>query len=320
MAFDLDSELVPWTTRVPKLDLNDVATVRETERQVLSEFPPYEPGRQLSVTDISVPGPRNAPDVPVRIYAPTDRGEVLPALLYLHAGGYAFGSLATVHHSARAIADRLDVVVVNVEHRLAPEDPYPAALDDCYAVLEWSAGSTAVEHGIDAERIGVLGESSGGGLATALALLSRERGGPRLTAQFLDAPTVDDRLNTHSMRTIADATTWQSVNSPIAWSYYLAGVGGQGGADVPFLAAPARAEVPELAGLPPAWVAAYEVDPTRDEVLNYARRLTEAGVPTELHLYSGAFHIAHILPGTKIGTRMNADKFEAIRRMLRTEQ
>jgi acetyl esterase/lipase len=148
-------------------------------------------------------------------------------------------------------------------------------LEDVYAVLEW-AGGKAGEYGIDPDRLGVLGESSGGGLAAALSLLARDRQAPRLIAQFLDAPTINDRLNTPSMTTLSDTPLWQSVNSPYSWRYYLQGTAEPGSADVPIYAAPARATVEDLAGLPPAFVTAYQIDPTRDEGLDYARLLIQA--------------------------------------------
>jgi acetyl esterase len=225
------------------------------------------------------------------------------------------GGLPLADSTARMLVDRAGVAVVAVDYRLAPEHPYPAALDDSYAVLQWAAGNRP-EYGIDAERLGVLGESAGGGLAAALTLLARDRSGPHLTAQFLDAPTIDDRLDTPSM-TLFDTPAWQSVNSPHSWRYYLQGTAEPGGADVPIYAAPARATVEELSGLPPAYVTAYQVDPTRDEGLDYARRLILAGVPTEVHHYAAAFHVAHVIPGTTIGARMTADRIDAIRRMMR---
>jgi acetyl esterase/lipase len=118
------------------------------------------------------------------------------------------------------------------------------------------------------------------------------------------------------MTTLSDTPAWQSVNSPYSWRYYLQGTAEPGGTEVPVYAAPARATVEDLSGLPPAYVMAYQVDPTRDEGLDYARRLIQAGVPTEVHHYPNAFHVAHIIPGTAIGARMIADRIEAVRRML----
>jgi acetyl esterase len=314
----LDSELAAIAPMIPALDLSDVPAMRELARKFLGSAPQYEPEKPLSVEDIAIPGYQQAPEVSVRVYAPSERTDPVPGLIYLHGGAYVMGELASVDNQARLIADRAAVAVVSVDYRLAPENPYPAGLDDSYAVLQWMASDAGREHGIDSRRIGVLGESAGGGLAAALALVAKDRGGPALIAQLLDAPTVDDRLETHSMRNLPDTPFWQASNSPYSWKYYLGDIAQPGSPDVPLYAAPARAELKDLAGLPPAWVAAYQVDPTRDEGLNYAHLLIQAGVPTDLHHYSGAFHMAHVIPGTAIGTRMIAERVTAIQRLLHT--
>ncbi|MFF7472795.1 alpha/beta hydrolase fold domain-containing protein [Streptomyces sp. NPDC008092] len=313
----LDPELAAVAPMIPALDLSDVPGMRALTRQFLDSAVPYEPERPLCVEDLAIPGYRRAPDVRVRVHAPTERTGPLPGLLYLHGGAFVMGDLDSVDNQARLIADRAGVVVVSVDYRLAPENPYPAGLDDCYAAFMWAAGAAGRAHGIDGARVGVLGESAGGGLAAALMLIAKDRGGPVPTAQFLDAPTVDDRLRTHSMRHLPETPTWSASNSPYSWAYYLGDLARPGDPDVPRYAAPARAEVEDLAGLPPAWVAAYQVDPTRDEGLDYARLLIRAGVPTEVHHYSGAFHLAHVIPGTAIGSRMISARTDAIRRLLR---
>jgi acetyl esterase/lipase len=316
MDYVLDPELAVVAAALPRMDLSDLASARETERLLVDHLPTYEARTALSIRDITVAGRQDAADVSARVYAPAEPSPPAPALLYLHGGAYVMGGLPLADSTARMIVDRSGVIVVAVDYRLAPEHPYPAGLEDSYAVLRWAVDKGA-EYGIDTDRLGVLGESAGGGLAAALALLARDRHGPRLTAQFLDAPTIDDCLNTPSMRTLSDTPAWQSANSPRSWRYYLLGTAEPGGADVPIYAAPGRAMVNDLSGLPPAFVTAYQVDPTRDEGLDYAHRLIQAGVPTEVHHYACAFHMAHIIPGTAIGARMIADRIEAIRRMMR---
>jgi acetyl esterase len=316
MEYVLDPELAAVAPVIPALDLSDVPGMRALTSKLLASAAQYEPERMLNVEDVAVPGYQGAPDVPVRVYAPSERTGPVPALLYLHGGAYVMGELASIDHQARLIADRAGIAVVSVDYRLAPESPYPAALDDSYAALLWMAGEAGQSYGIDGARVGVLGESAGGGLAAALALVARDRGGPALVAQFLDAPTVDDRLETHSMRNLPDTPAWSASNSSYSWKYYLGDVAQPGSPEVPLYAAPARAGLKDLAGLPPAWVAAYQVDPTRDEGLDYAHLLIQAGVPTELHHYSGAFHLAHGIPGTAIGTRMIDVRVDAIRRLL----
>jgi acetyl esterase len=312
----LDHELAAVAPFIPRIDLADVTTARELARQFSAPASTYEPTRALVVLDVSIPGEPGEPQVLGRIYVPADRSAPVPGLMYLQGGAFVLGDLDSGDDMARRIADQTGTAVLNVRYRLAPEDPYPAALDDCHAALRWMTGRAGREHGIDESRIGVLGESSGGGLAAALCLRARDHGGPTVIAQFLDAPTVDDRLQTHSIRHLPDTPTWQASNSPHSWRYYLGSIAQPGDADVPLYAAPGRAQLGDVAALPPAYVTAYQVDPTRDEGLDYAHLLIQAGIPTELHHYSEAFHVAHAVPGTAIGARMIADRMDAIRRML----
>ncbi|MFK3978792.1 alpha/beta hydrolase [Micromonospora sp. NPDC050397] len=315
MAYTVDPELAAIQHMLPKADLSDLPGARALSRQFLEQRPPYEPNRELSISDRLVPGSNGGPDVPIRIFAPAKRSGLLPGLIYLRSSGFSLGSLGSADTPASRIADHLDVAVIAVDYRLAPEHPYPAALDDSYAVLEWATSSPAADLAIDPSRVAVLGDSAGGGLATALSMLTRDRQGPTLIAQFLDAPTIDDRCNTPSMKQFTDTPMWRAPDTPIIWQYYLGRI--ERGADqTPVYAAPARATVKDLVGLPPAWVATYQLDPTRDEVLAFANRLIQADVPTEMHHYAGAFHLAHTIPGTSIGERIHADKLSAIGRIL----
>ncbi|MCW2653501.1 MAG: lipase / esterase [Mycobacterium sp.] len=317
MSNYLVPELAVLADGFPKLDLADLGSTREFIRQAAAHRPVYDSNRTLSVTDVVVPGYQGEPEVAGRVYAPADAGGALPGLIYLFGGAYVAGSIDTIDYDSRMLADRAGIAVVAVAYRLAPENPYPAALNDAYAALQWATSSAAAHLGIDPSRIGVLGESAGGGLAASLALLARDRGGPRLTAQFLDAPTVDDRLATHSIRTLVDVPVWQPRNSSYSWGHYLRGTAQPGQPDVPLYAAPGRATIDDVADLPPAFVTSYQVDPTRDEGLHYALTLIRAAVPTDLRHYAGALHVAHsVFPGTTIGARMITDRLEAIERLL----
>jgi acetyl esterase/lipase len=231
-------ELAAIADGFPKLNLADLASTREFIRQAAAHRAAYESNRTLSVTNVVLPGYQGEPDVAGRVYAPAEAAEAVPGLIYLFGGGYVAGSIDTIDYASRLLADRAGIAVVAIAYRLAPENPYPAALNDAYAALRWVTSSAAVKLGIDPSRIGVLGESAGGGLAASLALVARDRGGPRLIAQFLDAPTVDDRLATHSIRTLVDVPVWQPRNSPYSWGHYLRGTAKPGQADVPLYAAP----------------------------------------------------------------------------------
>jgi acetyl esterase/lipase len=293
-------ELAALAPLLPRADLSDLAAARALTVQFQEHGPAYQSARSIVVDDL--------PQQRIRIFRAAQVSGPMPALLYLRAGGFVLGTLAGADNQARQLADELDVAVVVVDYRSAPEHPYPAAIDDCYAALTWATSDDAAAYGIDPQRVAVLGDSAGGGLAAGLALLARDRNGPRISHLFLDAPTIDDRCATPSAQEFADTPIWRGLDTPIVWRHYLAGL-----EPVPIYAAPARADVDQLAGLPPVWVATYQLDPTRDEVLQFAFRLVQAGVATDLVHHAGAFHMAHTIPGTRIGARMLATKFDALR-------
>jgi len=228
----------------------------------------------------------------------------------MHGGGFVVGSVATEHVGAANLASNLGAVVVSVEYRLAPEHPFPAGLNDCYAALKW-VHACATDLGIDPGRIAVYGQSAGGGLAAALSLFARDNGGPPICFQFLGIPELDDRLDTPSMQAFVDTPLWNRPNAELSWQYYL---GDSRNSDVSQYAAPARAA--ELRGLPPAYVSTMEFDPLRDEGIRYASRLLEAGVPTELHSYPGTFHGSAVLVMASVSRRIWAEEIEVLRKAL----
>ncbi|MFC8619118.1 alpha/beta hydrolase [Micromonospora purpureochromogenes] len=305
--YAFDPELTEPASRLPRVDYADLGTARAAARAIAAHQQPYPPAAPVRVTDTRAPGPPDAPDVPVRLYRPAVAGPV-PALLYLHWGGFVIGGVDGVHHTCVRIADQVGALVVSIDYRLAPEHPFPAALDDCHAVLEWVA-KEATELGVDADRIGVGGESAGGGLAAALCLAVRDRGGPALRHQCLLFPALDDRLDTVSARAFTDTPMWDRANALVSWGHYLRGRAGA--ADVPALAAPARAT--DLSGLPPAFVVACEFDPLRDEAIDYAHRLIQAGVRTELRYYPGTFHASIAVAEAAVSRRILADQVAALR-------
>ncbi|ODR10124.1 esterase [Mycobacterium sherrisii] len=313
MDFPLDPDLAAAASFLRGMDLSDLAAARESG-QFLFAQPKYDARIPLTVQDAIVSTTPGQQGVSVRIYATPEPASPVPALLYVHGCACAMGGTAMADFTARMVVEWAGVTVVAVDYRLTPEHPYPAGLEDTYAVLQWLF-DRGKGIGIDPDRVGVLGEGVGGGLAAALTLLDRHRDS-RLSAQFLDAPIVDDRLSTPSMRQFVDAPMWQSHDLALHWSYYLRETAKPGSVEVPICAAPARATAKDLSGLPPAFVTTYQIDPTRDEGLAYARTLIEAGVPTDAHHYAGAFHLAHVIPGTAIGLRMIDDRIKAIRRML----
>ncbi|HVM65267.1 MAG TPA: alpha/beta hydrolase, partial [Acidimicrobiales bacterium] len=226
---------------------------------------------------------RMADGVPVRVYRPSDGPSPAPMVLWVHGGGFIFGSGLTEDARCNGWADAFGCVIVSVEYRLAPEHPYPAPLEDCYTALTWAA-SHAEELGINPGHIVVVGQSAGGGLAAGLALLVRDRGEVQLAYQLLIYPMIDDRNSTTSSR--LNAVVWSPGANLLGWRAYL---GDLYGTDrVPVYAAPGRAT--ELAGLPPTFIGVGTLDVFRDEDITYALDLLAAGVETELHVYPGAPH------------------------------
>ncbi|WP_250282484.1 MULTISPECIES: alpha/beta hydrolase [unclassified Frankia] len=254
-----------------------------SSRLPLAEPEPLPGTGTLDMRNLEACDPVSGLRVPVRRYAPRGQTSALPAVLYIHGGGWVIGSIDMVHFLVAPLAVTLDAVVISVGYRLAPEHPFPAAFDDCLAVLRWMAAESA-ELGIDPTRIALSGVSAGGTLATGVALAARDHGGPAIRLLHLVTPSLDDRADTASMRRRWGPEHLSPRLARECWAAYLRDVAG----DVPAVAAPARAG--DLAGLPPTFIAAGELDAVRDEALLFAFRLIQAGVPVELHHYPGATH------------------------------
>jgi acetyl esterase/lipase len=251
-------------------------------------------GAELS--EILVPGPDGAPDVRLLIIRPPGRRDLLPGLFHIHGGGMVMGNNRTGLETMIGWVTNPGLVIVSAEYRLAPEHPFPADVEDCYAALAWTA-EHAAELGIDAQRLVVGGASAGGGLAAACSLMARDRGGPALAGQMLIYPMLDDRTATGSARELDGEGIWDSGSNQTAWAMLLGDRRGQDG--VSRYAAPARA--PDLSGLPPAYLELGSVDTLRDEDLSYARRIWAAGGNAELHVWPGGFHAFDLVaPGSAL--------------------
>lgn len=268
----------------------------------LSELPAM-PG--VTVRERTIPGPAGAPDVTVRVYRPAGTDAPLPAVLWVHGGGFCLGNVDAVHTGAAQAALAASAVVVAVAYRLAPEHPFPAGLEDCWAALRWVAGR-AGDLGADPERLAVAGSSSGGCLAAGLTLLARDNGGPRLIFQHLSTPVLDDRLATPSMAAFPDAPIWNRRLAEESWRLYLGD-----GVTAGEYAAPARAT--DLRGLPPAYLSTAGLDPLRDEGLRYGLRLLEAGVAAEVHNFPGAYHAFGGLADGDTARRIAREQLTALR-------
>ncbi|MGH0035516.1 MAG: alpha/beta hydrolase [Myxococcota bacterium] len=292
-------------------ELADPSRIGEFRGRLMEFVPPAPPRDDILQEDRRVPGPEGAPDVPVRIYRPSvSSGEPTAGLFEIHGGGFITGSIEMMDAWCQQAVEQLGVVVVSVEYRLAPEHPFPAAPEDCYAALGWMSRS-AGDLGIDPERIAVVGQSAGGGLAAATALLARDRGGPAIRLQVLEIPELDDRLDTPSMHEFDDTPLWNRPNAVWSWRHYL---GADHDGEVSPYAAPARAR--DLAGLPPAYVSTMEFDPLRDEGIQYALRMLQAGVSVELHSFPGTFHGSSLLPTADVSRRGSAELWHVLGRHL----
>lgn len=268
------------------LNLDDIPATREFLSGLTAAMASQAPEIPGVVTsDHYAPGPDGDPDVMVRVYQPEDRPDTLPALLWIHGGGYVLGDVEGDDLKAKSLALSLNCVVASVEYRLAPEHPFPAPLEDCYAALKWLAGNTA-QFGINPERIAIGGPSAGGGLTAGLGLLARDRAEVDLCYQLLIYPMIDDTNVQQAGPDTPDAPVWTRASNLIGWRSYLGQEPGSEG--VSMYAAPFRAE--DLSGLPPTYVGVGTPDLFRDEDIAYAQRLIQAGVPTELHVYRDGFH------------------------------
>lgn len=230
----------------------------------------------------SVPAADGRPAVRVLVYERGDRARPSGALLWIHGGGLVLGTPERCHEVCSRFAAALGIAVVSVDYRLAPEHPLPAALDDCYAALEWLHARTDVL-GIDPSKVAIGGQSAGGGLAACLAQVAHDRGGPALAFQILQYPMLDDRT---TLRTELDALVWTNASNRFGWSSYL-GHPVRETEDRPYASAARRSD---LRSLPPAWIGIGDIDLFHDECIDYANRLREAGVACELHVVPGMYH------------------------------
>ena len=296
----MDPELQPFLSLFPKAELDDPGAARRRLAE-LSAAVPAPDTAGLRISDRIVPG---HPDIPVRVYQPA---EPVGAILWLRGGGFVMGDLDTEHPWAARIAQATGAVVVSVGYRCAPENPYPAALDDVYQALKWVAVN-APQLGVEPSRIAVGGHAAGANLAAAAALRARDEGGPRIAFQLLNQPPLDDRQRSWSARTFTDTVFMTRAKVAASWRHYL------GGRPATAYAAPARAD--ELSGLPPTYLATAEFDPNRDEALEFGIRLLQAGVSVELHQWPGTFHGSQVILGADVSQRQLAELGGALRRSL----
>lgn len=312
----VDPELVAMLDTFPPLTFTpeSLAFIRTALNEMNTETPVMDDST-ISVQEHFVTGLQGAPDVRVLVYHPSSRATSLPAILWIHGGGYVIGSPEQEDIRVRSIVSTIGCVAVSVDYRLAPETPHPGPVEDCYAALTW-LHAHAGELGVDTTRIAICGASAGGGLAAALALLTRDRGEVPLAFQLLVYPMVDDRtVTTTKPHPYTGEYIWTPEANRFGWTALL----GQepGGPNVSPYAAAARAD--HLEGLPPTFICVGALDLFLEEDMEYARRLMRAGVPTELHVYPGAFHGFNMAIDAKVSQVMNRDLLDALVRALSPE-
>ncbi|SFE05428.1 Acetyl esterase/lipase [Lentibacillus persicus] len=291
------------------LSTDKIPAIREALAEAQSAMAEgVEPNPNVSCEEKMIPGPEGAPDVRVKIYRPINQSESLPCFYHIHGGGMILGTIDGEEAQMALFAEELNAVVVSVDYRLAPEHPFPAPVEDCYAGLKWIS-EHASELQIDPETIAVGGESAGGGLAAGTVLLSRDRKGPDVAFQYLIYPMLDDRnITASSQEFTGNWPGWSRELNELGWNAFLGGSAGE--ENVSPYAAPARAK--DLSNLPPAYIEVGALEVFRDEDIDYAKRLMQSGVSVELHVHPGVFHGFEVAnPEAKISQhamnlRMNA--------------
>ena len=259
----------------------------------------------LTVTTHTYPG--QGGELSLRLYRPNDAPAAGPGLIYIHGGGMIMGDLDSQDENMREAATALGIPIASIDYRKAPEHPYPAAPEDCYAGVCW-VFEHAADLGMDTRNIGLMGASAGGGLALAVALMLRDREGPALKYLLPIYPMIDDRHETTSSHEVVDIGIWDRAGSIEAWGWYL------GGAEADSYAAPARAQ--DLSGLPPTYIDVGDLDLFRDEDIAITQRLSAAGVPVEFHLWTGAYHASELFaPNARLSQRIWQTRYTAIRRL-----
>jgi triacylglycerol lipase len=311
----VDPELLPMIDGPPLADLttSPLSVFREGLARIYAALAPPPPDG-VSQRMVTVAGPGGP--LGLFVTTPTAKAAGLrPAILHVHGGGLVLGAADL---GAAALGQRAldhDAVVVSVDYRLAPETPFPGPLEDCYAGLQWLFAEASAL-GVDPARVALLGESAGGGLAAALALLARDRGGRQPAGQVLVYPMLDHRTGTAaepSPNPLVGEFGWTRAYNVFGWTAMRGAYAGDDGRIGHF--SPSHAA--DLAGLPPAVIATGALDLFLEENIDYARRLMRAGVPAELHVYPGAIHAFDLMAHAAVARQFAADRRRALDRFLR---
>jgi len=292
--------------------MDSIPAIRQGLADVIVPDPRLADVEAFTTREIQAPGMPGDPDVSLLVCQPSGAEGATATLFYTHGGGMVIGDNRMGLGEMIDYAVELNLTIVSVEYRLAPEHPHPAPVNDCYAGLLWAV-QNASDLGIDPSRIIVAGSSAGGGLAAALSLLARDRGGADLLGQMLICPMLDDRNDTISAQQIVAVGTWDRNSNETGWSALLGEK--KGSAEVSPYAAPARAG--DLSGLPPAFIDVGSAETFRDEAVAYATSIWQAGGTAELHVWPGGCHGFDIVaPGADISLKARAARLSWLRRMV----
>lgn len=284
---ELESGLAKFVALVEQIPLraDTIAANREHFATITPPLTTMIGDLAIDATEHRVPGPPGAPEVALTILRPAGGTRNAPGMFSIHGGGLILGDRFFGVPGLISDVLRFGAVGATVEYRLAPEHRAPAAAEDCYAGLCWFA-QHADDLGVDADRIVVGGASAGGGLTAAVALMARDRGGPAIAGQLLEAPMIDDRNDTVSAHQYDGLGAWDRNNNHVGWQAALGPVHGTD--QVPAYAAPARTD--DLANLPPAYIDVGAAEVFRDEATAYASRIWATGGQAELHIWAGGYH------------------------------
>jgi acetyl esterase/lipase len=297
--------------------IKDIPERRRKQAELKAMGPSRDLTEQVEIRDRVVSRATHAQSgVLLRSYVPRSVVRPAPCVFYVHGGGFVLGSVDGDEARAAQLAMETGCIVTSVDYRLAPEFPFPAALDDCYHALCWVFENHR-ELGVDVDRVALYGPSAGGALCAATALVARDNAGPAIAYVMLASPMLDDRCTEPSTFTNTGFGAWSREATIQAWSAYL---GDDHGTDLvsPY-AAPARADT--LVGLPPTYLDVGDLDLFRDEVVTYAGRLMRSHVPVELHVYPGGVHGGeHFAAGAELSERIRSYRRTALRRALGVDE
>lgn len=306
---ELRDALAQWPT--VSLTTDSLAQRRADARKIAEPVPSAEK-LGIIADDIRVDSAFGAAPIRVLSYRPVRAGKPLPAIVHVHGGGFVMGAPEMKDIENRLLAAALDCAIYSVDYRLAPEAPHPAPLQDIHSVFVW-LHANATRLGLDPARIGIKGESGGGGFAAAAALYARDQPGPKFAFQHLIYPMIDDRTAVRTdLHPHVGEFIWTQAHNHFGWTALLGGE--PGAADVSPYAAASRAE--DVSGLPPTYISVGGLDLFLEENMVYAERLSRAGVPVEFHMYPGAFHGFYRAVDARVTRQAERDTSEALRRFL----